>query len=998
MSRRLRALGLLSLVLGLLVLLGALRGLPLDGGPQPARAASGAGGPTAPPATGGRLVLALSLPRAAALTRYVEAVNRPGSPQFHHFLTPAGFARRFGATGVQVSALRRALAAAGMDGFTLAPDRLYATVRAPVARRGQLVSRLAQGLRGLVSAVITTQEMPTLHPQLSPPARGVAAPGTGDPGVDGGASPCPGASLDGGYTAPQLARAYDFNGLYARGLHGEGMSAAVLEFGGYHSANIADFEHCYGLHTAVSRQLVDGGSGAPANSSETEVALDIEVLMEMAPRIAHISVIEAPNDGTGELAAYSAFVDAAHRDPVLSVSWGECEQGASQSYERLLARIVEQAAAQGQQIFIASGDSGAKGCAAEPLPTGGSLSAETEASLPWVTGVGGTDLSQATTEQGATVHREEVWNDGLGAGGGGQSVVWAMPGWQRSYLAASGDRPDGMSDPCRAPAGQGCRMVPDIALDADGEEGGADARYWGVPQGPMPAQFSYLGDRGSPGYSIFCASADCSGGGSPWSRVGGTSAATPLAAAAAVLWDEEARRAGVGLGFLNPALYAVAENPVSYHRDFHDPTLGTNDDHFTELSCVAGCARLYRAGRGYDMATGLGSLDVGNLGPDLVAQSGGLNLTPDATHLYGYTHGGPATTAPVSVTGGPGNATAWSASANVPWLRVGATGATPASLVWHADPRGLAPGTYHGTITVTATDGTPATLTVTYTVTPPARIALLTRSLHFHETQIRPAGRQRVAVCGAPLWGDELESHGSLPGVLGLSVPGDETSQARRVLAFTNRGARGSQLHFSIDQTHVAWISNDFDPHGRPGAVPLRPGQPLVPSEGSLGRGGHARIHLASIANANLLGGDPALQQGTYHGTIVIRDLADPRDVARVPVTLTLGDGRGTPRIGAERRRLGVTLAPGRHRELALRLTDPGGRCGYGESIQTDASWLEVAPDRRAGHVGPGGLTVPVIVRAPAGAGPRTLHATIAVASLNAANAQLRIPVALRVR
>ncbi|WP_249009980.1 S8 family serine peptidase [Conexibacter sp. DBS9H8] len=954
------------------------------------------GAPSAGPAP---VILGLALPHRAELTRVLSGLYRPGSPSFHHFLTPGAFRARFAPAPGEVAAVLARLRALGLDG-RVGASGLFVSV-APPQREAHLVSLLSHGLGGLVDAVITPAQQPTPTPQIRVPAdqRAGLAPHAAEPGVAGGASACAAAASAGGDTAPQLATGYDFNGLYAQGFLGAGQSAAVLEYGGFHNVNLTGFTACYHLHTPVSRVSVDGGAGAPAGSSEDEVALDIQVLLEMAPQLAHLYVYEAPNTGTGELAAYGAFVSE-DRAPVLSVSWGECEEGASQSYERLLGAITEEAAAQGQQIFVAAGDSGSKGCAGEALPTGASLSVDSEAALPWVTGVGGTDLSQASVAPGATVHREAVWNDGLGAGGGGESVVWSMPSWQRSYLAASGAHPQGMSNDCGAPAGEFCRMEPDISFDADAEEGGGDPLYWNVPSGPTPAQFSAFGDRGSPGYTMYCVTPNCSAGGNGWMRVGGTSAATPLAAAAAVLWDQAAAAAGLRIGFLNPSLYAVAANPAAYARDFYDVQSGSNDDMYASAKCPLGCGSTsYRAGPGYDMATGLGAVNVAHITPDLLAAAGALTVTPDHVQVYGDTHGGPSTTAPVSLSAGtlPTAGIAAQAVSSAPWLHVVADAHIPGSLRWRADPAGLAPGTHHATITVTAANGATATLTVTDTVTPPARIGLITRTLRFQERQVTPfQGRREV--CGAPLWGDELEAHGVLPGSVGISTVGDQAPGTRRTLAFVNDGAPGSVLHYAVDQDSVGWISNDLDPHNRPQAIQLRAGQPLVPSEGAVRHGGRAAIALASVANANADGGYPALQQGTYHGTITVIDLADPADRVRVPVTLVLGDGRGTPRVGVRERRLSARARPGQTVTLALTLDDPGGACGYGYSIGSDRSWLSPSASRHTGVVVAGHVRrVPIRVTIPSGTAPGRLRAIVTIVSLNAAASPVRVPVTVNV-
>jgi subtilase family serine protease len=158
--------------------------------------------------------------------------------------------------------------------------------------------------------------------------------------------------------------------------------------------------------------------------------------------------------------------------------------------------------------------------------------------------------------------RETVWNDlPLGvaeAGGGGPSTVFGRPLWQR------------------APGVSGkARISPDV---------------------------SFLGDP-VPGYAIYCTAAQ--GGCTPpgWSPFGGTSAATPLFAGSLALIGEQAKRKGRPLpGFVSPLLYALArEAGGSRGPVFRDVRTG-NDDLYGVGCCTAG--------RDYDSASGLGSLDV----------------------------------------------------------------------------------------------------------------------------------------------------------------------------------------------------------------------------------------------------------------------------------------------------------------------------------------------------------------------------------------------------
>jgi kumamolisin len=112
------------------------------------------------------------------------------------------------------------------------------------------------------------------------------------------------------------------------------------------------------------------------------------------------------------------------------------------------------------------------------------------------------------------------------------------------------------------------RTVPDVASDADPHTG----------------------------YSIYT--------GGLWDVVGGTSAAAPMWAAFAALYDQKASaRSEPMLGYANPALYSVAGSS-DYASAFHDVTSGSNGD--------------FSAGIGYNLTTGWGSYQADSLATALL--------------------------------------------------------------------------------------------------------------------------------------------------------------------------------------------------------------------------------------------------------------------------------------------------------------------------------------------------------------------------------------------
>ncbi len=678
----------------------------------------------------------------------------------------------------------------------------------------------------------------------------------------------------------------------------------------------------------------------------------------------------------------------------MSVSWGYCEQLQSASYDQLFGRIAEEAAVQGQQILDASGDSGAVDCLGSARPTLGSLSVEQESGVPWVTGVGGTDLGRKATLPGSPIHDEDTWND-AGAAGGGQSAIWPMPSWQSGYLAAAHDKVPGAANDCGAPRGQLCRMVPDIAMNADPLAGAV-----GRESNPQ-----FKTDVGSPGDNFYCSTPNCTGG---WQPIGGTSLAAPTAAAAAVLWDQEAKAAGLGdAGFLNPALYRIASNRHDYARDFHDITTDSNSDQYDSADCPPGCNphHFYKARTGYDMASGLGSLNVANLGADLVKLAAEVAVTPSSQTVYGYLHG-PSTTSPVSVTSGYRHST-YTASSNASWLHVAHSGHAPSALAWHVNAKGLSAGTRTGRIVVKGKDGSTSTLTVRYTVSPKAKLSVSPGTLRFSEYAINKRGARTQPSCGTTIWNDELKSS-----LTGSSDHAAVAPSTRRVLRIANRGASGSTLHYSVSfHTRTSsWLTEDLNPHNKPSGYQTEPSKPFVPTVGAVKAGGAAGVKLASIANANASGGYPPMDQGTYTGVIDVRDLADPSVLVTIPVKLVLGSGQHTPTIATTPTAIKLSLATGASKRVNLVLRNASRQCGYAYSLQVTQPWVRVSPYLLSGRIGAkpahkapsakdtggGNGFTPLTISAKS-LGTGVYHAHVIVQSQNAVHNPTVVPITLTV-
>jgi subtilase family serine protease len=582
----------------------------------------------------------------ALLATLAAAVSTPGSPLRGSYRTPGELVREFSPSLSEVSTVEAWLRDLGLRVGSVSADRLSVSVsgtavsfsramgtrfedyRLPdgeVTYASSTAARLPMPLGADVTTVVGLSDLPAARPLLAPTSastRSRPAESTSEittrtvalrTATGAGPQPCAAAAAEqsaGGHTADQLASYYRMNGLYAKGDFGSGSTVGIVEFERVLPSDIAGYESCYGIATPVRYVAVDGGARGFSGGSG-EAALDIEDVAGLAPA-AHVLVYQAPNTNRGVFDEFQRIVDHPSAD-VVTNSWGECEPalGSSAAAARRVAQaestLFEYGAAEGQSWLSAAGDEGSTDCFGDlnlPVSTQESLSVDDPGSQPYMTSVGGTVLHPE-------IHREAAWNGGGVATGGGISAVWPMPAYQLAAPPALGVVGVHSSPlPCDSSTGY-CREVPDVTADGDP----------------------------STGYVILY-----EGG---WMTIGGTSGAAPLWAAVIALVDASPRCGGRDVGFLDPTLYALAGSR-RYTAVLNDVTVGNNDDRASGYT-----GGLYRAGAGYDMASGLGSPNVtspqgglasglcvmarrvrpgiNSISPDSGAATGGNRVT-----LYGY--------------------------------------------------------------------------------------------------------------------------------------------------------------------------------------------------------------------------------------------------------------------------------------------------------------------------------------------------------------------------
>ncbi len=499
--------------------------------------------------------LALVQPHANALKAFIADLSNPSSPSFRQYLTPQQFAHRFGATKATVAKVRAYFNANGLQVGSLSKGGILLHVRGTTGEIARAFATPVHTVRRSDGVLASQFVRPaTLPSSIAHEIIGVAGLSSVTPRTGAlvashmnahvataGSCPAAGSSNGttpnslGGYTVTQQAQLYGLDAAWAQGNTGVGQTIGVYELGTLSSGDVANFFQCYGVSPTVTTKLVDGGAPGGFNN---EATMDTEAAGALAPG-ATILVYTGPNSGAGPTDVYQQMADD-NTASVITTSWGTCESDPSGD-PASEQPIFEQMAAQGQTVISASGDTGSSDCHGV---TTNAPAVDDPASQPYVTSIGG--LSVTSTNPLS----QHVWNDSNGAGGGGASAVWSRPSWQ-----ANAGNPDITT-----------RMVPDLSVMGD----------------PSTGFIQYFTGTGSG----FCYHSCVSG----WDSIGGTSIGAPLVSALVAVG---AQSCGVSrLGFLNPALYAMAST------GFVDVTSGSND--------------LYNVGKyatlsGYDMASGLGS-------------------------------------------------------------------------------------------------------------------------------------------------------------------------------------------------------------------------------------------------------------------------------------------------------------------------------------------------------------------------------------------------------
>ena len=522
-----------------------------------------------------RMLLVINSSRAqqADLDALLAAQQDPDSPLYHQWLTPAEFGARFGATDAEMVQVTAWLVA---QGFTVdeisASRRLIAfsgsAAQVATAFRTELhiyrvngTDHLANaenpqipvGFSGLIVGIVS------LHGFRRTSEMRPLAPLSAQPGYSAGATY---------YLFPaDFATIYDLNPLFAEGTNGTGSSIAIAARSNIELSDVEAFRSMAGLSANDPIVTLDGADPGLVAHDQDESTLATKWSGAVAPEAAVNLVVAASTATTDGIDLSSAYIVNHAAAPVVSVSYGSCEQQMGTADLAFYNSLWEQAASQGMSVFVASGDAGAAGCSASTVSVGTQTAVNGLCTSPYSTCVGGTEFNEganaaqywsATNSAGyssaISYIPEEVCNEsasnggaGLWASGGGASTVYTQPVWQANVNGTG--------------AANGMRAVPDLALAAADHDG------------------YFIAENGT----FWIAS--------------GTSAAAPSFAGIMALVVQSQH--GALQGNANPRLYTLAGAADDL---FHTTPSGDNS--------VPGVSGFTATGAAYNLATGLGSVDA----------------------------------------------------------------------------------------------------------------------------------------------------------------------------------------------------------------------------------------------------------------------------------------------------------------------------------------------------------------------------------------------------
>jgi subtilase family serine protease len=587
-----------------------------------------------------RLILLLNRPpeREAALQQFLQDAHTRSSASYHKWLTPEQFGAQFGPSDADIQTAAGWLSSHGLQVAKTSKSRQFIEFSGTAGQLREAFHtaihqydvegethyanatdvRIPAALAALVKGVSPMNDF-RAKPQVMVAGKALYSRSTRKTTPQWTIPNPYGTSNSYAYpvTPEDFATQYDLGPLYKAGVNGTGQTIGIINESNIDLSLVQAYQKLFGVAGSMPQMVIDGDDPGILAGVDVEAYLDVEVSGAVAPKatvnlyIAEGSSLQDPL----ELAALRAVED--NQASVLSVSFGMCEFFMGNAGNQFWSELWEQAAAQGQTVFVSAGDSGSE-CSIEEENTVSGL-----ASTPWNIAVGGTDFYYSDyATGGASV--TSLWNTTNDANLG--SLIAPLPeqpwddpyglnvvsdGYKRSEYGAGGGgasnciTQDATTGVCTSGyAKPGWQTGPGVPADASRDL-------------PDVSLFASNGANLS-AYAICAYEGECAAGAGDhveFVLVGGTSASSPAMAGIMALVNQKYGRQGQA----NYTLYPLAQQKQAA---FHDITVGSNSEVCGGVAdppiCVLQWNGIYGtpqypAGAGYDQASGLGSVDANAL-------------------------------------------------------------------------------------------------------------------------------------------------------------------------------------------------------------------------------------------------------------------------------------------------------------------------------------------------------------------------------------------------
>ena len=607
------------------------------------------------------LVLRRSAQQEAALRQLIDDLHDPSSLRYHQWLTPEQFGGKFGPAPADIDTIVKWLQSHGFGVSEVAAGRGTIEFSGTVAQveeafHTQIHHYLVGGELHMANA-----SDPQIPAALAPVVAGVnslhdffkrpIAHSLKSLAETGGA-PEFNASGGGNLVAPgDFWTIYNATPAINAGTTGAGVTIGIVGRSDILASDIATFRTTYlPGYPNNFHQIINGADPGDVSGDDSENTLDVEWAGATAPDATIKLVVSETTETTDGVDLSAQYIVDHNLADVVSASYGECEAALGATEDAFLASLWEQAAAQGITAAVSAGDEGSAGCdnpdasndPSNPTVAQYGLQVNGLASTPYNVAVGGNEFYNESSSWNSSMSSiplpdtsaigyiaEEAWNEScapddpsctpatasLWAGSGGVSSCvtfdaqqnclagWPKPSWQSGVYGIPSD---------------GARDLPDVSFTAAGHD-------------------AYLIEWQGALYSV-----------------GGTSVSSPSFAGVMALIDQ---KTGIRQGQANYVLYQLAANEygsagapnatnlascngasgssVASTCLFYDVTTGTN-----AVPCAGGtpnCSATssgtygilsgYNAAPGYDLTTGLGSLNITNLVNEWTSVGNVLSLT-----------------------------------------------------------------------------------------------------------------------------------------------------------------------------------------------------------------------------------------------------------------------------------------------------------------------------------------------------------------------------------